>query len=84
MALLGRILAQRRKNGRIDLESVETVFRTALHQAGAAALSELLQGEAPLPISVGCRVLAGTMRNITACAPNPSLPVWSKNQATRR
>ena len=56
---LGRVFAQRRKDGRTDLEAVESVLRTALHQAGAAALSELLQFEPPaadqrqLPCSCG-------------------------------
>jgi hypothetical protein len=45
--LLGRVFAQRRKDGRTDLEAVESALRTTLHQAGAAALSELLQFEAP-------------------------------------
>ena len=45
--LLGRVFAQRRKDGRTDLEAVELALRAALHQAGAAALSELLQFEAP-------------------------------------
>jgi hypothetical protein len=45
--LLCRVFAQRRKDGRTDLEAIESALRTALHQAGAAALSELLQFEAP-------------------------------------
>jgi hypothetical protein len=45
--LLGRVFAQRRKEGRIDLEAVESGLRTALHQTGASALSQLLQFEAP-------------------------------------
>ena len=45
--LLGRVFGQRRKEGRIDLEAVESGLRTALHQTGAAALSQLLQFEAP-------------------------------------
>jgi hypothetical protein len=45
--LLGRVFAQRRKDGRTDLEAVESGLRTALHQAGAAALNQLLQFEAP-------------------------------------
>src|SRR5258708_2972337 len=45
--LLGRVFAQRRKDGRTDLEAVESALRTALHHAGAAALSELLQFETP-------------------------------------
>jgi len=47
--LLGRVFAQRRKSGRTDLEALETALRTALHQAGAAALSQLLQFEVPAP-----------------------------------
>jgi len=47
--LLGRIFAQRRQEERTDLEAVETALRSALHQAGAAALGELLQYEVPAP-----------------------------------
>lgn len=47
--LLCRIFAERRENGRTDLEAVESALRTTLHQAGASALSELLQFEAPVP-----------------------------------
>lgn len=45
--LLGHVFAQRRKDGRTDLEAIESALRTALHQAGAAALSELLQFDTP-------------------------------------
>ena len=44
---LGRVFAERRKKGRTDLEAIESALRAALHQAGAAALSELLQFETP-------------------------------------
>jgi len=37
----------RRKTGRLDLEAVEMAVRSALHQAGAAALSEILRFAAP-------------------------------------
>ena len=37
----------RRKTGRLDLEAIEMVMRSALHQAGAAALTELLHFPAP-------------------------------------
>ena len=47
--LLGRIFAQRRNSGGTDLEAIESALRSALHQAGASALSELLQFEAPAP-----------------------------------
>jgi hypothetical protein len=45
--LLGRIFAQRHKDGRTDLEAIETAVRSTVHQAGAAALTELLQFPAP-------------------------------------
>jgi hypothetical protein len=45
--LLGRIFADRRKDGSTDLEPVETALRAALHQVGAVVLSELLQYPAP-------------------------------------
>jgi hypothetical protein len=47
--LLGRIFAQRHSSGRTDLEAVESALRAALHQAGAKALTQLLQFEAPVP-----------------------------------
>jgi hypothetical protein len=45
--LLGRVFAQRRNGGQTDLEAVETALRAALNQAGAAALSGLLEYQAP-------------------------------------
>ena len=47
--LLHQVFAQRRKDGRTDLEAVETALRAALHQAGAAALTQLLHFGAPAP-----------------------------------
>ncbi|HEY6290663.1 MAG TPA: ISKra4 family transposase [Terriglobia bacterium] len=47
--LLHRVFAQRRKGARTDLEAVESALRAALHQAGAAALTQLLRFEAPAP-----------------------------------
>jgi hypothetical protein len=44
---LRQVFVQRRKDGRTDLEAVETALRAALHQAGASALTRLLQFEAP-------------------------------------
>ncbi len=45
--LLGRLFAQRGRDGRLDLEAVEMALRSALHRAGAAALTELLRSPAP-------------------------------------
>jgi Uncharacterised protein family (UPF0236) len=43
-----RVLSQDQRNtGRIDLEATEMALRSALHRAGAAALSQLLQFPAP-------------------------------------
>jgi hypothetical protein len=41
------IFNARRKTGRLDLEAVEMAVRSAMHQAGAAALTQLLQFAAP-------------------------------------
>ena len=41
------IFQDRRKTGRLDLEAVEMAVRSAMHHAGATALSQLLQLEAP-------------------------------------
>ena len=45
--LLRIIFHGRRKSGHLDLEATEMAVRSALHQAGAMALTRLLQGEAP-------------------------------------
>ena len=45
--LLARIFSERRKAERLDWEAIEMAVRSALDQAGAAALSELLQFEPP-------------------------------------
>jgi hypothetical protein len=41
------IFQGRRKTGQLDLEAIETAVRSAMHRAGAAALSGLLQFPAP-------------------------------------
>ncbi|MGH9451636.1 MAG: ISKra4 family transposase [Terriglobia bacterium] len=41
------VFQSRRKTGRLDLEATEMAMRSALHRAGAAALSQLLQFPAP-------------------------------------
>jgi hypothetical protein len=45
--LLGIIFRDRKATGEFDLESVEMVIRSAMHHAGAAALTKLLQFEPP-------------------------------------
>jgi hypothetical protein len=41
------IFSGRRKTGRLDLEALEMAVRSAMHRAGAAALTQLLQFPAP-------------------------------------
>jgi hypothetical protein len=41
------VFEDRRKTGRLDLEATETAMRSALHRAGAAALTQLLEFPAP-------------------------------------
>jgi hypothetical protein len=45
--LLRVIFSGRRKTGRLDLEAIEMAVRSAMHHAGASALTELLQFPAP-------------------------------------
>ena len=45
------VFEDRRKTGRLDLEATEMAMRSALHRAGAAALSQLL--EFPVPTEEG-------------------------------
>ncbi len=43
------IFSERGKTDGLDLEAIEMAMRSAMHQAGAAALTELLQFDAPGP-----------------------------------
>lgn len=47
--MLGVIFGERRRAGRLDLEAVEMALRSALHQAGASALTRLLELPSPDP-----------------------------------
>jgi hypothetical protein len=47
--LLQRIFCQRQKSGGLDLEAVEMAVRCAMHEAGASALTQLLQFDPPGP-----------------------------------
>ena len=48
------VFQDRRNTGRIDLEATEMAMRSALHRAGAAALSQLLQFPAPSERTRAC------------------------------
>ena len=47
--LLQLIFSERGKTGRLDLEAIEMAMRSAMHQAGATALTELLKFDPPGP-----------------------------------
>ena len=53
-SLLQRIFAERRRTGGLDLEAVEMAFRTTMHQAGAAGLTQLLTEELPQQRHLPC------------------------------
>ena len=57
------IFQERRKTGHLDLEATEMAMRSAMHHAGATALSELLQFPVPgaeqRSISCSCGRQAG-------------------------
>jgi hypothetical protein len=52
--LLSVVLAERHRTGQLDLEAVEMAVRAAMHQAGAACLTRLLQQEPPAERSLPC------------------------------
>jgi hypothetical protein len=52
--LLPHIFAERRRTGELEMEAVELAFRTAMHSAGAAGLTELLRDSGPVCPNVPC------------------------------
>jgi hypothetical protein len=76
--LLQVIFSGRRKSGNLDLEAIEMAVRSAMHHAGATALTELLQFPAPttnqrsLPCPCGHQALYQELRSkpvLTAVGP---------------
>ena len=81
--LLRVIFNGQRKTGRLDLEAIEMVVRSAMHQAGAAALTELLQFSTP---AVGQRTLpcrCGQQAHYQELRSKPVLTVVGKVQVSR-
>ena len=70
--LLCVVFNGRRKTGRLDLEAVEMAVRAAMHHAGSAALTELLQFAAPT-----------TKRSASSLALVASVPIIGNNVANR-
>ena len=64
------IFQERRKTSRLDLEAIEMAVRSAMHHAGATALSELLQFPVA-PMNSGLlHASAVTKPAIRNCAPS--------------
>jgi len=67
----------------MDLEAVENALRTALHQAGAAGLSELLQYEAPAPQQRQLPCSCGHYAQYQALRSKPVLTVLGPARVSR-
>src|ERR1019366_3185458 len=69
------IFSGRRRSGHLDLEAIEMAVRSAMHHAGATALSELLQFPAPaaeqptLPCACGHRAHYRELRSKPVLTP---------------
>ena len=72
-----------RKTGRLDLEAIEMLVRSAMHQAGAAALTELLRFAAPAggqrTLPCGC----GQQAHYRELRSKPVLTVVGKVEVSR-
>ena len=72
----------RHKTGHLDLEAIEMAVRSAMHQAGAAALAELLQFPAPaddqrsLPCSCGHQAQYRELRSKPLLTAVGEVRVW--------
>jgi hypothetical protein len=80
--LLSRIFAERH-NTRTDLEAVENALRAALHQAGASALSELLQFQVPVPDQRQLPCPCGQLAHYRELRSKPVLTVVGPVQVSR-
>jgi len=81
--LLHRVFAQRRQGARTDLEAVESALRAALHQAGAAALTELLRWDAPAPDQRRLPCRCGHHAQYQEVRSKPVLTVVGRAQVSR-
>jgi hypothetical protein len=81
--LLHVIFNGRRKSGRLDLEATETLMRSAMHHAGATALTKLLQFAAPAAdqrtVPCGC----GHSAHYRELRSKPVLTVLGKVEVSR-
>ncbi len=81
--LLGRIFAQRRKDGRTDLEAIETAVRSTVHEAGAVALSALLQFPPPATDRRTRPCSCGQVAHYSGLRSKPVLTVVGRAEVSR-
>jgi hypothetical protein len=81
--LLARIFWQRQKTGGLDLEAVEMAVRSAMHQAGATALTQLLQFDPPGPDQRQLPCPCGHWAKYFGLRPKPLLTAVGEAQCLR-
>ncbi|MEO7145601.1 MAG: ISKra4 family transposase [Bryobacteraceae bacterium] len=72
-----------RKTGRLDLEAIEMAVRSAMHRAGAAALTELLQFAAPATGQRSIPCSCGQQAHYRELRSKPVLTVVGKVKVSR-
>ena len=77
------IFQGRRKTGRLDLEAVEMAVRSAMHRAGAAALTELLDFPAPAKAQHTVACLCGQLALYRELRSKPVLTAVGPVQVSR-
>jgi hypothetical protein len=81
--LLERIFLQRQKTGGLDLEAIEMAVRCAMHEAGATALTELLQFDPPEPEARQLPCPCGHMAKYLGLRSKPVLTVVGEAHCLR-
>ena len=81
--MLCRIFAQQRNSGSTDLEAIEIALRAGMHQAGAGALSQLLQFGAPAPDQRQLPCTCGHQAQYQELRSRPVLTVVGRTRMSR-
>jgi len=77
------VFQDRRKSGQLDLEAVEMAKRSALHKAGAASMSKLLQQDPPAPDKRKLSCPCGRTARYRELRSRPILTVLGEVKITR-
>jgi len=77
------VFQDRRKSGQLDLEAVEMAKRSALHKAGAASMSKLLQQDSPAPDKRKLSCPCGQTARYRELRSRPILTVLGEVKITR-